>query len=111
MLTLKQIIRAGENFEVFAPVERAYTDRYTGGFVQKDEPTLCYKGLDCIFFEKHQFLVLRMMNGQVAYCGYCYDLAFFLMLCKGISPGGIFNDYPLPELDNVSSPLDCRMAA
>lgn len=101
MLTLKQISRAGEDFEVFAPVTRTYTDRYVGGFSQKGETTLCYKGLDCIFFEKSQFLVLRAMNGQILYCGYCYDLSFFLMLCKGLSPGGMFNDYPLPSEDEL----------
>ena len=101
MLTLGQIKRAGEDFDVFSLVDRKYTDRYDGGYTQTDEPTLCYKGLDCVFFEAHQFLVLRGMNGQINYSGYCSDLHFFLMLCKGVSPGGIFNDYPLDmDLDS-----------
>lgn len=99
MLTLDQIIRAGEDFDVFTSVDRKYSDKYEGGFTQENQPTLCYHGLDCIFFEKHQFLVLRWMDGQIAYCGYCVDLDFFVLLCKGISPGGIFNDYPFDTND------------
>lgn len=93
MLTIEQIKRVNEQFEVFSPVDRKYNDSYSGGFTQEDEQTLCYKGLDCIFFEKHQFLVLREMYGQIVYSGYCDNLPFFLLLCKGISPGGIFNEY------------------
>jgi len=93
MLTLNRILQHGDDVGCFTPVQRKYPDRYEGGFTQKDEPTLCYKGLDCIFFEKHQFLVLRSMNGPINYCGYCSDVAFFIMLCKGVSPGGVFNDY------------------
>ena len=99
MLTSEQIVKAGEEFDVFTPVDRAYGDCYSGGFIQKSEQTLCYKGLDCIFFEEHQFLVLRGIRGHIEYSGYCYDLYFFLMLCKHLSPGGIFNEFPLSEYD------------
>ena len=94
MLELHQIKRSGEEFEVFTEVNRQYTTKYEGGFTQDGEPTLCYKGLDCIFFEQHQFLVLRSINGQINYSGYCESLSFFLMLCRGISPGGMFNEQP-----------------
>jgi hypothetical protein len=96
-LTLNEIMHAGEKFLIFSPVDRKYSDRYDGGFTQTTEQTVCYKGLDCIFFEKYQFLVLRWMNGKTAYCGYCCELDFFLKLCEGIAPGGIFNNYPLEE--------------
>ena len=99
MLTTEQIVKAGESFDVFTPVDRVYSDRYSWGFTQKGEQTLCYKGLDCIFFEEHQFLVLRGMSGHIEYSGYCCDLYFFLMLCKHLSPGGIFNDFPLSDDD------------
>lgn len=95
MLTIEQIKKAGESFDVFTSVDRVYDDCYSGGFIQKDEQTLCYKGLDCIFFQKHQFLVLRENGRHILYVGYCYDLYFFLLLCKHLSPGGIFNDFPL----------------
>lgn len=96
MLTLNQIKRCGEDFDVFTAVDRKYPER-CHGFAQTDEPTLCYKGLDCIFSEKRQFLILRYMNSEICYAGYCNELSFFLMLCTGIAPGGIFNYDPLDE--------------
>ena len=77
MLRIHEIIRSGQDFDVFNPVDRIYEDRYGGGYVQKTETTLCYKGLDCIFFERRQFLVLRHMLGQICYAGYCDNIKFF----------------------------------
>lgn len=96
MLSLDQIRRCGEGFDVFTPVSRKYKN-LCQGYTQTNETTLCYKGLDCIFFEESQFLVLRCMNDEICYVGFCSELSFFLMLCRGISPGGIFNDYPLDD--------------
>ena len=93
MLTIEEISHAGEQFDVFTKVGREYGEKYFGWFTQVDEPTLCYNGLDCIFFEKQQYLVLRWMNGGIVYCGYCDSIDFFIMLCNGASPGGIFNKY------------------
>ena len=95
MMTTQQIIKAGEEFDVFTPVNRKHEGRFGEGFSQTKQQTLCYKGLDCVFWEEEQFLLLVGLDGGVCYAGYCDQLGFFLELCRHISPGGVFNDYPL----------------
>lgn len=93
-LTLSQIKEpVGEDcWETFYDTGFPLPRKKFGGHDMSQVTPLCYKGLFCLFKEDVQFLVL-IFKKVVVYQGYCDNINFFLSLCRGISPGGIWNDF------------------